>query len=112
MRFHWQRLLQNPTARVIAVDGDIVRLRVEGMVCSGVCAVRTRQALAAIEGVRRVHVDFDAGEATVEGTPRDAVVYERAVAAVVFARPLRKLIERVALWIARSERRRVRGSEA
>jgi copper chaperone CopZ len=111
MRFRWHRLLQNPTTRVIAVDGGVARLRVDGMVCSGVCAVRTRQALASVEGVRSVHVDFDAGEATVEGTPRDAAVYERAVARAVLARPARKLIERAALRMC-GARPRARGSEA
>ncbi len=83
----------NPTTHIESVDGDVVRLRVDGLVCSSVCAVRTQQALAALPGVDAVRVDFDSGIATIHGTPRAAAEYERAVAAVVGLRWSRRLLE-------------------
>lgn len=103
----WHRLLVNPTTRIESVDGDVVRLRVDGLVCSSVCAVRTRQALASLPGVRRVQVDFDSGVATIEGTPHDAATYQRAVTGVVGARWSRHAIEAVARRWPRVARRRV-----
>lgn len=91
-RFKWRRALVNPTTRVESVDGELVRLKVDGLVCSSVCAVRTKQALAAIDGVRRVSVDFDRGEAVVEGAPQPADVYERAVTSAVAGKPLRRAL--------------------
>lgn len=96
MQFKWRRLLTDPTTRVESVDGDVVRLRVDGLVCSGVCAVRTEQALRSIDGVRRVSVDFERGIATIEGAPQPAEAYERAVAAVVAGKPVRRAIEGIA----------------
>lgn len=96
MRFHWHRLLTNPTTHIESIDGDVTRLRVDGLVCSGVCAVRTKQALRGIEGVRRVSIDFNNGIATLEGTPQEATTYERAVTSVVAGKPLRRAIERAA----------------
>ena len=95
-RFKWNRLLVNPTTTVEEQHGETTRLRVDGLVCSTVCAVRTKQALAALDGVRSVHVDFDAGIATIEGRPHSPETYERAVTAVVAGKPLRRLVERVA----------------
>lgn len=106
-RFKWHRLLVNPTTHVERVDGAVTVLRVDGLVCSSVCAVRTRQALRSIDGVRRVEVDFDAGVARIEGEPRDAEVYERAVTSVVAGKPVRRAIE----WVAAVVRARV-GSPA
>ena len=103
-RFKWHRALVNPTTHILSVDGDITRLQVDGLVCSSVCAVRTKQALRGIDGVRRVTVDFDSGIATIEGAPHDAATYERAVTSVVAGKPLRRAIERIA--------RRVRGTPA
>lgn len=92
-RFKWHRLLTNPTTHVESQEGNVTRLRVDGLVCSSVCAVRTKQALEGLEGVRKVRVDFDAGIATIEGEPRAALDYERAVTGVVAGKPLRRLIE-------------------
>jgi len=92
----WRRLLTNPTTHVESVDGDVVRLRVDGLVCSSVCAARTKQALRRIDGVRAVRVDFERGMATIEGGPADAAAYERAVTGAVAGKPLRRLIERTA----------------
>ena len=103
-RFKWHRALVNPTTHILSVDGDITRLRVDGLVCSSVCAVRTKQALRGIDGVRRVTVDFDSGIATIEGAPHDATINECAVPSVVAGKPLRRAIERIA--------RRVRGVPA
>ncbi len=95
-RFKWHRALVNPTTHIESVAGDVTRLRVDGLVCSSVCAVRTKQALRGLDGVRHVTVNFDSGIATIEGTPRTADDYERAVASVVGGKPLRRAIERVA----------------
>ena len=95
-QFRWRRLLTNPTTHIESVDGDLTRLRVDGLVCSSVCAVRTKQALRGIDGVRHVSVDFESGVATIEGPPQDAATYERAVTSVVGGKPVRRAIERVA----------------
>jgi copper chaperone CopZ len=91
MKIIWRRLLTNPMTRIESIDGGVVQLRVDGLVCSNVCAARTKQALRRIDGVRRVSVDFEGGIDTIEGTPADAETYERAVTGVV-----RRLVERVA----------------
>jgi copper chaperone CopZ len=94
-RFKWHRLLTNPTTRVESQDAVVTQLRVDGLVCSSVCAVRTKQALEDLSGVERVSVDFDTGIATIHGARHADAAYERAVASVVAGRPLRKLIEHV-----------------
>ena len=96
MRIRWRRLLTNPTTAIESREGDVTRLRVDGLVCDTVCAVRTRQALSAMPGVRRVSIDYDAGIATIEGEAHDAAAYERAVAVAVAGRPLRRAIEAAA----------------
>lgn len=101
-RFHWRRLLTNPTTHIESVEGDVTRLRVDGLVCSSVCAVRTKQALRRLDGVRRVSVDFDSGIATIEGVPHDAATYERAVTAAVAGKPVRRAIERIARAVRRT----------
>jgi copper chaperone CopZ len=95
-RFKWHRALVNPTTHVESVDGDVTMLRVDGLVCSSVCAARTKQALRAIDGVRRVDVDIDAGVARIEGATQPPEVYERAVTSVVAGKPVRRAIE----WVA------------
>jgi copper chaperone CopZ len=94
-RFKWHRLLTNPTTRIVAREDEVTTLQVEGLVCSSVCAVRTRQALEDLDGVRRVRVDFETGIATIEGAPHEAAEYERAVAGVIVGKPLRRLIEHI-----------------
>ena len=96
-RFKWHRALVNPTTHVESVKGDVTVLRVDGLVCSSVCAVRTKRALASLPGVRRVDVDFDAGVARIEGAPQPPEAYERAVTSVVAGKPMRRMIE----WVAR-----------
>jgi len=96
MRIRWRRLLTNPTTAIESREGDVTRLRIDGLVCDTVCAVRTKQALSAMSGVRRVSVDYDAGIATIDGDPHDAAAYERAVTAAVAAKPLRRAIEALA----------------
>jgi copper chaperone CopZ len=85
----------NPTTRIESVDGDVVRLKVDGLVCSSVCAVRTKRALEEIDGVRRVSVDFERGEAVVEGAPQPAEAYDRAVTGAVAGKPFRRALEAV-----------------
>jgi copper chaperone CopZ len=92
-RFKWHRLLTNPKTHVQAQEGEVTQLKVEGLVCSSVCAVRTKEALEALEGVHRVRVDFDTGLATIEGSPHAAADYERAVTGAVAGKPLRRFIE-------------------
>ena len=101
-RFKWHRVLVNPTTHVERVDGDVTTLRVDGLVCSSICAVRTKQALRSIDGVRRVDVDFDTGIARIEGEPQPPEVYERAVTSVVAGKPLRRAIEHVTAAVRRS----------
>lgn len=96
MRFSWKRLLTNPRTHVESVEDGMVRLRVEGLVCDSVCAVRTRRALERVDGVRRVDVDFESGVASIEGPPQAAEAYEQAVSSAVAGRPLRRWLEAVA----------------
>lgn len=95
MRFKWRRLLVNPTTRIESREGDVTRLRIDGLVCYTVCAVRAKRALLALPGVRSVTVDYDAGVATIEGDSQAADAYERAVTGVVGGKPLRRFIEHV-----------------
>lgn len=96
MRIKWRRLLVNPTTHIESRDGDVTRLRVDGLVCDTVCAVRTKEALRAMPGVRHVAVDYDTGVATIEGDAHDAAAYEHAVTAAVAGTTLRRGIEHVA----------------
>jgi hypothetical protein len=96
-----RRLLTNPKTRVLSRDSDVTRLQVEGLVCDSVCAVRTRQALLAIDGVTDVAVDFETGVATVHGRPNSDEEYDRAVTGVVAGGGLRGFIERVASLLGR-----------
>lgn len=96
MRIIWRRLLTNPTTHVESVEGEVTRLKVEGLICDQVCAVRTRDALKKLDGVRDVSVDLDSGIATIVGRPATAAEYERAVTGAVAGKPGRRFIERVA----------------
>ena len=65
----------------------MTRLDIRGMSCTH-CKKAVEDALAAVEGVRHVQVDLDAGRADVEGGDPDRLVaavhdegYEAAVAA-------------------------------
>ncbi|HZP58238.1 MAG TPA: heavy-metal-associated domain-containing protein [Dehalococcoidia bacterium] len=96
MRIKLSRLFRFPSASVIGREGDVTRVRVEGLVCDRVCAMRAQRALASLDGVREVHVDFARGEARVRGAPHEAGAYEAAVRRVVLGKPLRRALERVA----------------
>ena len=93
MRILWHRLATNPTTRIESQDGDLTRLKVEGLVCDTVCAARTRSALRRLDGVRQVEVDLDTGMATIHGRPHDNATYERAVTSMVKGRWIRRAIE-------------------
>lgn len=95
-RFKWHRLLVNPTTRVEAQNSDVTTLKVDGLVCSSVCAVRTKEALLELDGVESVKVDFDTGIATITGHAHDAAAYERAVTGAVAGKPVRRFIEHIA----------------
>jgi hypothetical protein len=101
MRINWRRLLVNPTTRIESREGDVTVLRVDGLVCDTVCAVRTRDALTALPGVRSVAVDYDAGTARIEGAPHAAAAYEQAVTDAVAGKPLRRAIEHIAQLFGR-----------
>ncbi len=96
VRILWHRLLVNPTTRVLSRDGDVTRVKVEGLVCDRACAARTREGLSRIEGVTDVRVDLDSGVATVIGPPASDQDYERAVTSMVAGRSVRRAIERIA----------------
>ena len=105
MKILWSRLLTNPTTRVESQEGELTRLKVEGLVCDKVCAVRTKSALESIEGVERADVDLETGIATIKGRPVDADAYESAVSGVVTFRPIRRAIEAVARFFGRGPAR-------
>jgi hypothetical protein len=102
MKLRWHRLLTSPKTRVLSRDGDVTRLQVDGLVCDQVCAVRTKQGLRSIEGVRDVSVDFESGVATIIGAPASEEEYERAVTKMVTGRGLRGLLERAAHHVRRA----------
>ena len=93
MRLKLRRLLTNPTTRVESVDGDAVRLQVDGLVCDTVCAIRTKDALEAMPGARSASVDFETGAVTIDGTPHPPEAYERAVRGAVAGKPVRRMLE-------------------
>lgn len=95
-RYKWHRLLVNPKTHVVSREGAVTQLQIDGLVCSSVCAVRTRQALASLPGVESVKIDFDSGVATIVSGSHDPSDYERAVTGAVAGKPLRRLIEAVA----------------
>src|SRR5438105_7836063 len=100
MRLRLRRLLDYPTARVESTDGNETRIKIEGLVCDNVCAIRTQQAFSKLPGVQAVAVDFEAGIATVEGRPQTEADYQRALDSVVAMKPLRR-------WLASRHGRRV-----
>jgi copper chaperone CopZ len=95
VRIIWRRLLTNPTTRIESQSGERTRLKVEGLVCDEVCAVRTKQALEALPGVHSATVDLDTGIATIEGQAHTADAYECAVTRAVAGKPVRRVIERI-----------------
>jgi hypothetical protein len=96
MRIHLHRLFDTPTARVESTDGDLTRVKIDGLVCDQVCASRARQAFSKLAGVRSVAVDFEAGVATVEGIPRAESDYQRALDSVVAGKPVRRFLAAMA----------------
>ena len=96
MRLIWKRLLQAPRAHITGQNGDVTTLRVDGVVCDKVCAVRTKQALASLPGVRSVTVDYERGTATVEGGSPDEEEMNRALGGVVAGMGARRVLERAA----------------
>jgi hypothetical protein len=103
MRVLWHRLLVNPTTRVLSREGDVTRVKVEGLVCDRVCALRTKQGLERLPGVRSASVHLDSGVATVIGAPATDAAYERAVTAMVAGRGIRRGIERIAKALRRAD---------
>lgn len=103
MRILWHRLLKNPTTSVESQSGDLTLLRVDGLMCDDVCAVRTRKALEALPGVTAVSVDLDTGMAHIVGTHHAPSAYEQTVTGAVALKPLRRLIERTANTLRREK---------
>ncbi len=93
-RVHPRRLLAAP--RVELAEGSI---RVDGMVC-GVCAARTRAALASVTGVEDASVDLDGGVARLRLAPGQSAdrdleaALQRAVERVVVGMGARRWVER------------------
>lgn len=100
VKIKWRRLLVEPRTYVQEVDGDRVQLRIDGLVCSDVCAVRSRDALQSIEGVTDVEIDFETGIATIHVAPAEAATYDRAVRGVVVGGPARRALEHLSAAIA------------
>jgi copper chaperone CopZ len=94
--------LVNPTTRVLSRDADVTRVKVEGLVCERVCAVRTKEGLERLPGVSSASVDLDSGIATVIGAPASDAAYERAVTSMVVGRGIRRAVEGIANAMRRS----------
>lgn len=94
MRIRLSRLFQAPAARVIARDGEVTRLALDGLVCDRMCAARARSSLQRLPGVRAASVDFTAATALVEGAALPAAAYDRALRRAAVAMPLRRLLAR------------------
>ena len=96
-----RRLWTAPEVRAIEriLDGSpgSTTFAVDGLVC-GLCADRTSNALANVEGVRDVVVDLHRGVAVVrhEGDAPGLAALQGALDRAVVARPLRKLLDRLA----------------
>ena len=103
MRLHLHRLFMAPTVHVESADTERTSLRIDGLVCDDVCAVRSQRALSQLPGVTHVSVDFERGVATVEGSPHGEADYQSALDSVVAMKPLRR-------WLASRHGRRVRAA--
>lgn len=100
LTFHLSRLRTAPTLHVLARQRASTRVAIDGLVC-GVCAMRTRTALATVPGVRAVRVDLAAGTAEVEheaGIRVDEAALRRALASVIVAAGLRRALARICAW--------------
>ncbi len=94
MRVHWRRLFHMPRTRLLGSDGETVQLRIEGLVCD-ICALRARQGLLSLPGVREAEVDLESGTATVRAqAPLSAQILEEAVGRTVLFPRLRRLLDR------------------
>lgn len=62
-----------------AVDLRQVTFEVEGMTCGG-CAIATRTVLSRLDGVKKVEVDYEQGEAVVAYDPEKVSVQEMIAA--------------------------------
>lgn len=96
LHIHPSRLRTAPGLRTIERGEGYTTFAVDGLVC-GMCASRTRSALAGVEGVRDAEVDLARGVAVVrhEGDAPRMAAMQRAVDRVVIARPVRKLLDRL-----------------
>jgi copper chaperone CopZ len=105
---HPARLLTSPEARVLDRREGRTTIAVDGLVC-GVCAARTRRALAGIDGVRAVEVDLARGLAHIEHgrVPPEVEALRRALDGVVVANGWRRRLARLARLDRRHRRRRV-----
>lgn len=105
---HPSRLRTAPGLRPIERGEGRTTFAVDGLVC-GLCAARTRTALAGVEGVCSVDVDLDRGIAEVEheGALPGPAALQSALDRAVVALPVRKLIDRLT-----HRRVRRRGHEA
>jgi len=104
---HLSRLAEAP--RVTADPSDGSRLLLRGVVC-GVCASRTRSALAGVPGIEAVTVDLEQSIAQVRyepGTRVSEASLQHALEGAVVGMSGRRLVERAASQL----RRLARGSD-
>ncbi len=99
------RALIDPNVSVVETktsgDEATATLRVEGLLCSA-CAANVQRRLEGAAGVRTARVDLERGEACVTYEP-DRATPEALVAAVegaVILRPARRLLARLAHFVA------------
>jgi hypothetical protein len=95
VKLRLDRLFSYPRTRVLSREGDVTRVQIEGLVCSSVCAVRSRQTLARLPGVRRIDIDFASGIATIVGTTTEPAAYQRAIDSVIAGKPIRRALDRL-----------------
>ena len=101
LHIHPSRLWTAPEIRTIEriLDGSpgCTTFAIDGLVC-GLCADRTRDALTGVGGVHGVQVDLERGVAVVEheGDAPGLAALQGALDRAVVARPLRKLLDRLA----------------
>ena len=103
LRLHPRRLVIVPSVAALErTAAGSSRVRVDGMVCAA-CAARTRAAFARVNGVSEVRVDLDAGiaELRFEADTPARVALQRALDAVVVAKPARRLLARLASSVTR-----------
>ncbi len=90
-----------PRTQVLSSNGETVQLRIEGLVCD-LCALRARQGLLSLPGVREAEVDLESGTATVQAeSPLSDEAVAKAVGGTVIFPRLRRLLDRARRALSR-----------